>query len=238
MYGWRGKIGLIIPSNNTVIEPEMWAMRPDGISVHSARILSHGNTPEGIAEMQKSASRAVQELVAGGIGVIVYACLATSLVKGNEWTTALAAEIQATTGRQATTAAMATIEALRAVGGSRVAVAAPYPPRINELLAPFIEAAGLTVSAIKSLGMQNSLELWRIPQATIYELAASANTPDSDAVCIVATDLPTITVIDALERDLQKPVVTTNQAILWRALALSGVRQPISGFGRLLSARA
>lgn len=54
MYGYRAKIGLVIPSNNTVIEPELWAMHPAGVSVHGNRILTHGSTPEGIIEMKKA----------------------------------------------------------------------------------------------------------------------------------------------------------------------------------------
>lgn len=235
MFGWRGKIGLIIPSNNTVIEPEFWSMRPEGITIHSSRILSHGNTPEGIAQMEKSSARAVQELHAGQVDVIAYACLATSLVKGREWTKDVASRIETETGRRATTAGTATIDALRTLGASRIALAAPYPDRINMLLSPFIESFGFTVTSVKSLGAENSLELWRIPPATIYELAVSANTADADAVCIVATDLPTISVIDALERDLKKPVVTTNQAIMWRCNELMGLRERVKGFGRLLS---
>lgn len=235
MFGMRGKIGLIIPSNNTVIEPEFWSMRPDGVTIHSTRILSHGNTPEGIAQMEKSSARAVQELHAGQIDVIAYACLATSLVKGREWTKDIASRIEAETGRRATTAGTAMVDALHAIGASRLALAAPYPDRINILLSPFFESFGFDVMSVKSLRVENSLELWRIPPATIYELAKSANTEDADAVCIVATDFPTISIIEALEREFKKPVVTTNQAIMWRCKKLLGLQEPIAGFGRLLS---
>jgi maleate cis-trans isomerase len=53
-------------------------------------------------------------------------------------------------------------------------------------------------------------------------------------MCIVATDLPTVVEIATLEQELGKPVITTNQAILWKALALCGIDQPIQGFGQLL----
>src|SRR6266508_445123 len=70
----------------------------------------------------------------------------------------------------------------------------------------------------------------------VKKLARGADAPDADAVLLSGTGLPTIGVIEVLERDLGKPVVSSNQASLWRALRLAGVRESISGFGRLLSA--
>jgi len=67
-----------------------------------------------------------------------------------------------------------------------------------------------------------------------YQLARQANTPEADAVFLSGTGLPTVGVLDTLEQDLKKPVISSNQASLWQALRLSGVRQPITGFGRLL----
>lgn len=238
MFGWRGKIGLVIPSNNTVIEPEFWSMRPPGVTIHSARILSHGNTPDGIVQMEKSAARAVQELHAGQMDVLAYACLATSLVKGREWTADVVSRIEQDTGRRATTAATAMVDALHAIGASRVALAAPYPDRINDLLAPFFRSFGLSVMSVRSLRVENSLELWRIPPDAVFDLARSVDTGDADAVCIVATDFPTVSIIEDLEREFRKPVVTTNQALMWHCMKLLGLQEPIAGVGRLLARHA
>ncbi len=233
-YGHRAKIGLVIPSNNTVIEPELWAARPLGVTIHGNRIQARGNTPEGIVEMEKSADRAVSELGHGRMSAIVYACLATSLVKGLSWTREVADRIRQTTGIAATTAATATFEALIALGVSRVAVASPYPDRIQALLPAFIEQLGLQVCSTRNMGITNSLELWKVPGETVCDFAASVDHADAQALCIVATDLPTLSVIETLEARLRKPVVTTNQAILWKALQLSGIDEPRPGYGALL----
>ncbi len=235
LYGFRAKIGLVIPSNNTVVEPELWAMRPPGVTVHGNRILSRGNTPEAIVEMEKSTARAVEELRAGQMTVIAYACLATSLVKGMEWTRGVAERIAADTGIPAFTAAAATFEAARALGARRVAVATPYPDHIQALLPAFVAQTGLELAATRNLGVRNSLELWKIPGEEIRAFARSVDVPGAEVLCIVATDLPTAEQIDAIERDLGKPVVTTNQAILWKALSLAGVDEPVTGYGALLS---
>ena len=150
IYGWAAKIGLVIPSNNTVIEPEFWAAKPEMVTIHSARVLSHGNTPEGIVEMEKSVARAVQELQAGRLNVIAYACLATSLVKGVEWDEAVRSRIESTTGVPSTTAAAATIAAVKATGATRIGIATPYPIRLGALVAPFFEACGLRPKTVRN----------------------------------------------------------------------------------------
>ena len=69
-----------------------------------------------------------------------------------------------------------------------------------------------------------------------YRLAREADAPAADAVLLSGTGLPTVGVLELLERDLGKPVLSSNQASLWRALRMAGVREPITGFGRLLTA--
>ena len=235
MYGHRAKIGLIIPSNNTVIEPELAAMCPPGVTIHGNRILTHGNTPEGIVEMEKGAARAAAEFVRARMSVIAYACLATSLVKGAAWTRAVADRIAADTGGAATTAALATVEAALALGATRVSVATPYTLTVQAYVVPFLESIGLSVAATQTLDVQDSHVLWKTPPEVVEALAVSVDRDDAQAVLILSTDLPSAGSIESLERKLGKPVVTTNQAIAWHALKLSGIPDPIDGFGQLLS---
>jgi arylmalonate decarboxylase len=235
MYGFRAKIGLVIPSNNTVIEPELSAMCPRGVTIHGNRILTYGNTPEGIAEMEKGAERAVSEFSRAGMSVIAYACLATSLVKGAEWSKASAQRIASAAACKALTAALATIDAAKALGASTVAVASPYTQRVQVHVRPFLESFGLRVVEARSLDVEDSHSLWLTPRETVEALALSVDTPEAEAIMILSTDLPSAVAIDALEQRAGKPVITTNQAIAWKALQLSGIPDPVEGFGTLLS---
>jgi maleate cis-trans isomerase len=133
------------------------------------------------------------------------------------------------------TAASATVQALQAEGITRVALATPYPAHLNELLPALFGAAGITVVSLKSVAVPGSLEVCRLPPWTAYQLAREADTREAQAVCILATDIRTIDVLAALERDLGKPAVSTNQALMWRALSLGGMTEPLVGFGRLLA---
>jgi maleate cis-trans isomerase len=234
MYGWRARLGLVIPANNTVIEPEFSRMVPEGVAAFGAKILSHGLSAEGIDRMVENSHRAVDELAVGDMTAFAYACLATSLVKGSGWTAAFQAEVENKTGRPATTAATATIEALQSFGVKNVALATPYPAAINELLPALFGASGMEIVSLESVAVKDSLEVCRLDPSIAYRLAKQADTDKADAVCILATDIRSIEVLQALEADLGKPAISTNQALLWRCLTLCGIKDPVDGFSSLL----
>jgi maleate cis-trans isomerase len=233
MLGWRARLGAVVPSNNTVLEPEFWNLRPDGVTLHTARVLSYGPTPEGIARMEQAAMRACEELKAGALDVLSYACLATSLVKGPGWSAALIGEVKSRFGLPACTAAGATVAALQALGARRIAFATPYPERIHALVQPYMEASGLVVAGLANTRFADSIEVCRAPPGVAYRRAQQADTLEAEAVCIVATDFQTLPIIAALEADLGKPVVTTNQAVLWMMLGLAKAKWKPDGLGQL-----
>lgn len=237
MYGWRARIGLVVPSNNTVVEPEFGIMAPEGVAAYGARILSSGLAPEAIVRMVENSHRAVAELRAGDMSLIAYACLATSLVKGRGWTDDFLETVRRDSGRPAAAAAPATVAALRALDVSRVALATPYTERINSLLPALFEDAGISIVSLRSRTVENSLAVCRLPSSAAYDLALAADCPEAEAVCILATDFRTVDILDALEGALGKPAISTNQALMWQCLDLAGVEGPLAGFGALLRDR-
>src|SRR5262249_45631350 len=154
-------------------EPELHHDAPDAVTIHSTRVLSYGNTPEGIVKMEANVAQAIATLKAGRLSVIAYACLATSLVKGRGWDERIRASIENETGKPATTAAAATLGALNHVKARRIGIATPYPERIGALVAPFFMAAGFDIAAIRHLDTQDSVELWRTSPAIVKDLALS-----------------------------------------------------------------
>jgi maleate cis-trans isomerase len=226
MYGWRARFGLVIPANNTVIEPEFSRMVPKGVASFATKILSHGLSAEGIDRMVENSHRAIDELAVGDMSAFAYACLATSLFQ---------ADVESKTGKPATTAATATIEALQSVGASRVALATPYPDTINDLLPGLFSAADIEVVSLESVAVKDSLEVCRLDPSVAYGLAKQADTDKADAVCILATDIRSVDVLNALETDIGKPAISTNQALLWRCLRFCDIGEPVDGFGFLLT---
>ena len=235
MYGWRLKIGVLTPANNVVIEPEFYRFAPSGVGIYTTRMLTSGtHSIKGLIEMEQSAQRGADELAATGVNVIVYACLSTSLAKEMDWSESLVREITKRTGIPATTASLATIEGLRALGLKKIAIGSPFPPEINDRVKSYLENYGFEIVAIESLFVSDEAEIGRIQPDAIYKLGKNADRNDAEGVCLLATDISTLDIIDSLERDLGKPTVTTNQAILWKTLGLGGVRPEIPNCGTLL----
>lgn len=238
MYGWRMKLGILTPANNVVIEPEYCQVLPPGVAAYTTRMLTSGtHSLGGLVTMERNAQRGVEELAATKVDVIVYACLSTSLAKEEGWSESFARQVQDNTGIPTTTAAMATIEALKSLGVDRVGVGSPFPKEIDVQIQPFMKRHGLEVVKKVSLEVSDEAEIGRIPPDAIYQLGKAADDPNAQGVCLLATDIRTLNVIESLERDLNKPVVTTNQAILWKALQLGGLRAEIPRCGDLLRQR-
>src|SRR5262249_58628852 len=82
--------------------------------------------------------------------------------------------------------------------------------------------------------LEDVTDIYAEKEERAYQLARQADAPEADAVLLSGTGLPTVAVLETLERDLGKPVVSSNQASLWQALRIAGVRESIAGYGRLL----
>jgi maleate cis-trans isomerase len=164
---------------------------------------------------------------------VVLAFTAASYANGFQGEQTLSDRIASLTGTRALTAAQAILAALHHLRVKKLALGTPYPESISALGRAYWEAAGFEIVGYRRLaGVEN---IYDESEERAYRLAREADAPDADAVLLSGTGLPTIGVLEVLERDLGKPVVSSNQASLWRALRLAGVRESISGFGRLLS---
>jgi maleate isomerase len=127
MYGWRAKLGILVPSVNTVMEPELNRLAPDGVSIHAARLKLIGEfTPENLIQMTKETKHAAKELK-GVVDIIAYGCTSGSFVKGVNWDTEIIAQITKAANIPATTTSTAVVKALKKMNLKRIAMATPYP---------------------------------------------------------------------------------------------------------------
>lgn len=118
--------------------------------------------------------------------------------------------------RQAITTSGALLDALAALGVSRLAVGTPYDEHITGRLADFLGEAGVTVSSVAYFGLRGDVD--RVTRQSVTRLTAAADTPDADAVFLSCTNLPTFDAICDLEALVGKPVLSANQVTMWSAL--------------------
>lgn len=236
-YGWKARIGLIVPSTNTINEPEFWRMAPEGVGIFTARAMLQGRaTPESYFEMAKAVSGAADQLATAEVDIVAYGCTSGSFVCPME---DLIDDMQARTGRPALAAAGAVVAALRALGARRVALATPYIDFVNQREREFLQEQGFEVVSLEALDLGHTQEerrgIGRVPPEAIDRLARLADRPEADVVFISCTNLASLGVVERLEAELGKPVITSNQACFWACLRRLGLRDAIPGFGRLLS---
>ena len=232
MSAWALKLGVIVPSWNTVMEYEFERMAGDSTSVHAQRIRHTADTEENVKWLSTQAPEAAELLSHAKVDAICFGCTGSGFLKTPQADREFAADLQRRTGISTTTSSASIVEALRKLGAKKLSVASPYEPWMNEKLRTYLEADGFEVVAMKGLGTQAH---GRVQPETVKALALEVVRPEADAVFISCSNFRTLDVIEAVERETGKPVVTSNQAAMWGALRAIGDRRAVPGAGRLFS---
>lgn len=241
MYRWRGRIGLIYLSSGG-LDQEFLKFVPDGVSVHIARLSGPGdsarirNTVEDHLKLIESdrIETVAKQLWSARVDVIALADTSMSFLTGPGADAKLIRRIEKSTGTAATTTSSAALDAFRRLGMERVAVATPYPDELNQRLRSFFEGSGVKVVSLKGMHILSDWEVDDQSPEVVYKLAKEADTSQAEGVFIACTALRTAEVLQVLEEDLEKPVVSANQATIWRALRIIGVKAQTSGYGSLM----
>lgn len=169
---------------------------------------------------------------------VMWACTSGSFIVGRPGAEAQVEAIAEITKAPAGSTSLAFAHALAALGLTRVAVLAPYPEEASRAFVSFLAAFDVDVRELRWLGAQSGWDSAVIPAEEVRRAARTADRPDAEALLIPDTALPTLPVIDELEQELGKPVLTANQVTLWEGLRLAGVSWCVPGFGRLLTTTA
>lgn len=230
MTGWRGRIGLIVPSSNTTAEPEFRTHAPAGVEVYGARMRLESVTVEELDAMSDDASRAASLLADADVDAIAYACTTGSLLHGPGFDADLEAELAAVAGVPAVATALSVDRALESLGASRIAVLTPYTDDLDDRERSYLEAGGYEVVAIDGRGITANTDIGRLPPEAAYRQARrvvddlrAGDAPDVDAVFVSCTNYRTMSVLGTLEADLGVPVVSSNSATLWDVCRRLGV---------------
>jgi maleate cis-trans isomerase len=235
--GWRAKIGVITPTVNTITEPELNRIAPQGVTVHFTRMPIHRHPEQdGFRSLFADLDARVGELATCGVDVVAYNCTVGSMSCPAD---VLLGRIRETSGVPAVATADAVLAAFRALGVSRVALATPYDEATNAHEADYLSRHGITVVASAGYPFTEGdaaagRQYARVPPSGIYKHALSVDRPDADAIFVSCANFGSAGVVEALEEAAQKPVVTSNLACAWAAFRAAGIDDPIIGFGQLL----
>lgn len=230
---WRAKLGFVVLAMEQTIEEDMFSMAPSGVGVHFSRVKMENiiSVDTLAAVEQELAGSAALILPEGDLDVICYACTSGSLVLGEE---RVQKELNRGAPRAIATSLITTVKhALRKVNAEKIVVATPYIDEINVMEAKYLDKKGFTVLDIQGLNIEKDEDMVRVDPAFLKEFAKSIDRPDAEAIFISCGALRSVDIIDELEQEVSKPVITSNQAMMWETLRLAGVKDPVEGFGKL-----
>lgn len=233
-YGWRGRLGMLVPSVNTCAEPDAVATVPEGVTVHSARLRLRGSTREEFLAMTEDVEHAASLLADADPDLIVFHCTAVSTLDPTMGER-LRHRIEGATGRPATTTSDALLAAFGALGAKRVVLLSPYIAPVNRSEVEYLAHYGIEVLAERGLDIATGAEMAAVPPERWLEEARALRHAEADAYFVSCTNIRVRPVVDAIERELGRPVVTSNGAMLWHCLRHMGVADRLTGFGTLLS---
>jgi maleate isomerase/arylmalonate decarboxylase len=233
-------MGILVPFTNTNLEPDMALLRPEGVSLHFSRMGGYDEDEipdeEQMRGMGASDIDAPLKLLMGvKPDVVLYGCTSATLTHGAAFDRALAARIKAESGAKTVTAAGALVNALRHLGVARIGFASPYVPAINDLAIGFLAENGIASVARSEVRetLDNTGQGALGPEA-VFELGRKADAPEAEAIVLSCTDMRSVETLARLEAALGKPVISSNQAMMFEALQLLGIGAPVKGYGTLL----
>jgi len=232
----RAKIGYVLLATEQTIEDDVMTLRPDGVGIHFARAAIPDSITNATLAAQADllADCAATLLPDGSLDVACYACTSGSLVIGEDRVFAELAK--GAPGAKPTSIITGVLRALRAVGARRIVVATPYLDEINAREAAYMEKAGFEILAITGLNLERDSDMVRVTPDYIVEFALSLDRPEAEAIFVSCGALRTLDVVGEIEARAGKPVIASNQAMIWDTLRLAGITDPIAGYGRLLAA--
>src|SRR5271169_2885669 len=239
MIGWRARLGFLVPPGNPTVEPEMMMLAPKGVSLHFNRMIARGTpgAPDGQSERNRTMidniDASIEMLALVNPDVIVLAHTATSYYLGRQGEAELIARLEKSTETRIVTAFGSVLRALERLNVRKLALGAPYSRETTLQGKAHLEAHGLEV--VKFDNLKGVTNIYDETAERAYRLARIVDTPEAEAVFLTGTGMPTLPVLEALEQDLGKPVISSASAMMWHALRLAGVGQPIPGYGRLLT---
>ena len=228
------RFGLLTPSSNTTQEPEFSAALPPTVSLHTARIAYRDITPQEQIRCVLELEAESRKLADAEVDAIVFAATAPTLARGKGYDRELIKRMQDASGKPATTAATAFVDALTRLGAKKIAIGAPWSITMDKPMVEFMQMSGFEVVHSEVEGFVASIELGRVSPETAYELGRRTNRPDADAILMPGGNWPAMSVVERLECELGKPVLANNAVSLWAGLRLLKIGDSISGYGRLL----
>ena len=211
----------MIPSVNTIMEPDFYRNVPAGWTVHTARM--YLESTDGAGELRMLDERtmpAARDLATARPDVVVFGCTSASALRGKAYEDELIQRISEVTGVPTVSTMRAVREALRQRGMTRLVVATPYVDDLNAPMRVGLESDGFQVLNMRGLQIRDGFEIARVPRERILSFVAEILKGfEPDGLFVSCTNFPAMSVLGELRKTYRFPVASSNEAVLESAIA-------------------
>ena len=236
------RIGLIIPSSNRLTEPQLRHYAPPELGIHVTRLQMTGKWNRPLSALTDDIIRASSALADAKVDIVVFHCTGHAMEEGPEGDARTREAITLATGVEATSTAAAIQEAIAALGLKRLILMTPYEQDVNNHEIDYLRQIGVGVVHDVALALPGSDDYLAQPPERWADLASEHARDEADGYFLSCTNTTQIEAIEPIERRVRKPVVNSNQAVLWACLrrlrGKLGAARPAPGLGRLFEGRS
>jgi len=226
------RIGLIIPSGNSLTERQFNEYVPSAVGIHVTRLRMTGKWRKPWAELKNSLMEAAEALSDVNPGLIVFHCTANSMEKGLAHEAAIVETVEKASGCSTLTTAQAITQAFDHFGIKKLVLISPYVRETNAHEVKYLSEAGYTVVHELGLGLEPHAYA-QVTPAEWQKVVHENTRAEADGYFLSCTNTRMIEAIDDLEKDLDKPVINSNQATIWACLKRLGLKHNGAKLGRL-----
>jgi maleate cis-trans isomerase len=230
--------GLLVPASNRVMEQDFRRWLPEGARLNVNRLNAPRERPDDMRENLVALTTGVEEcarlLDLAGPDVIAFGCTSGSFLEGRDWEARIAGRIRsAARAREVVVTARAAVDALRALGATRIAVGTPYPETINRLLRTYLEQYGFEIVSFEAVDGWKTGTIANLAPQVALDLVDRSDYSRADAIFLSCTNFRAGEVLEEIEQRCGKPVVTANQATFWASARVLGLDEAMTGLGAL-----
>ena len=229
------KVGLIALSTDQTIEGDFKNICKNlPIDIFINRI--HNQNPltkENLLKMQDDLESVANKILPDEkVSTIAYGCTSGTIAIGEGKVKEKI--LLAKPGCYVTTPVTSAIKAFNQMNIKKIALFTPYPNAVNKTILGYFTKKNIEVSSFASLNLNLDSEFANVDPNYILEISSKLETKNADALFISCTALPVLNILDKLEQTIQKPVLSSNQTLIWDTIRSIGYKSPIKGYGKIL----
>jgi maleate isomerase len=191
-------------------------------------------TNESLAKMADDITEVTKDILPDQkIDCVAYGCTSGTVAAGYD---TIKSKINlAKPDAKVTTPITSTIKALRALDIKKISIFTPYTKTINESVVSYFEKENITINSLAYFDIDSDLDIGKVDQNYLFQVLSKIDLKDSDALFVSCTALPVLSIIDKLEKKLNKIVLSSNQTLIWETLNVIGNKEPVVGFGKIFA---